>query len=215
MKRLMLTLALVGGFTALAEEAAPAPAAQPPAAIKRESHARPMRRGFDRRPPMMGMMHGRVRSFGKLADGRETKVFRLQGMGGLILDVSDYGGRLVRCYAPDKFGNLADVTLGWNTAAEYEKYGFSAGTLIGRYGNRIADGKFTLDGRDYQLPINEDKKTEATQRHCNLHGGPEGWDKKVWKVKPLRPGAVQGLELTYVSQDGEMGFPGTVTCKVT
>jgi len=215
MKRLMLTLALVGGFTALAEEAAPAPAAQPPAAAKREAHARPMRRGFDRRPSMMGLMHGRVRSFGKLADGRETKVYRLQGAGGLILDISDYGGRLVRCYAPDKFGNLADVTLGWNTAEEYEKYGFSAGTLIGRYGNRIADGKFTLDGQAYQLPINEDKKTEATQRHCNLHGGPEGWDKKIWKVKPLRQGPVQGLELTYVSQDGEMGFPGTVTCKVT
>ena len=215
MKRLMLTLALMGGFAALAEEAVPAPVPQPPAAMKREARARPMRRGFDRRSPMMGMMHGRVRSFGKLADGRETKVYRLQGMGGLILDISDYGGRLVRCYAPDKFGNLADVTLGWNTAAEYEKYGFSAGTLIGRYGNRIADGKFTLDGQEYQLPVNEDKKTEATQRHCNLHGGPEGWDKKVWKVKPLRQGPVQGLELTYVSQDGEMGFPGTVTCKVT
>ena len=106
MKRLMLTLALMGGFTALAQEAAPAPAAQPPATMKREAHARPMRRGFDRRPPMMGMMHGRVRSFGKLADGRETKVYRLQGMGGLILDISDYGGRLVRCYAPDRFGML-------------------------------------------------------------------------------------------------------------
>ena len=136
-------------------------------------------------------------------------------MGGLILDISDYGGRLVRCYAPDRHGNLADVTLGWNTAAEYEKYGFSMGTLIGRYGNRIADGKFTLDGKEYQLPINEDKKTAATQRHCNLHGGPDGWDKKIWNVKPLRMGPVQGLELTYVSQDGEMGFPGTVTCKVT
>ncbi|MBE6397535.1 MAG: galactose mutarotase [Lentisphaerae bacterium] len=156
-------------------------------------------------------MRGRVRSFGKLADGREAKVYRLRGVGGLILDISDYGGRLVRCYAPDRHGNLADVTLGWNTAAEYEKYGFSAGTLIGRYGNRIADGKFTLDGKEYQLPVNENKAA----RHCNLHGGPEGWDKKIWNVKPLRMGPIQGLELTYVSKDGEMGFPGTVTCKVT
>jgi aldose 1-epimerase len=159
----------------------------------------------------LGMMRSRVSDFGKLADGRETKVYRLRGLGGLILDVSNYGGRLVRCYAPDKYGNLADVTLGWNSAAEYEKYGFSAGTLIGRYGNRIAHGKFTLDGKEYQLPINENK----AKRHCNLHGGPQGWDKQIWDVKPLRLGQVQGLELTYVSKDGEMGFPGTVTCKVT
>jgi aldose 1-epimerase len=159
--------------------------------------------------------NGFVRSFGKLADGTEVKIYRLRGMGGLILDVSDYGGRVVRCYAPDKFGNLADVTLGWNTPGEYEKLGFSMGTLIGRYGNRIADGKFTLDGKEYQLPLNETTNNEKTQRHCNLHSGPEGWDKKVWKARPLRQGFVQGLELTYVSKDGEMGYPGTVTCKVT
>ena len=192
MKRLMLTLALMGGFTALAEEAAPVPAAQPAAAVKREARTRPMRRGIDRRAPMMGMMHGRVRSFGKLADGHETKIYRLQGAGGLILDVSDYGGRLVRCYAPDRHGNLADVTLGWNTAAEYEKYGFSAGTLIGRYGNRIADGKFTLDGQEYQLPVNEDKKTEATQRGHAAPLQPSWW--------PGRLGQ-EGLE-------GEAASPG-------
>ena len=129
--------------------------------------------------------------------------------------MSDYGGRLVRCYAPDKFGNLADVTLGWNTPAEYETLGFSMGTLIGRYGNRIAEGKFTLEGQTYQLPINEDKKTDATVRHCNLHGGPDGWDKKVWRARPLRMGPVAGVEFTYVSKDGEMGFPGNVVCKVT
>ena len=169
---------------------------------------------YERRGKMsgvMGMRGMRVRPFGKLADGTETHLYRLQGLGGLILDVSDYGGRLVRCYAPDKYGNLADVTLGWNTPGEYETLGFSMGTLIGRYGNRIADGKFTLEGKEYQLPINEEKD----KRHCNLHGGPDGWDKKVWTAKPLRMGPIQGLELTYVSKDGEMGFPGTVTCKVT
>ena len=81
-----------------------------------------------------------AKPFGKFADGTETKIYRLQSPDGLIIDVSDYGGRLVRCYAPDKFGNLADVTLGWNTPGEYEKNGFSMGTLIGRYGNRIAEG---------------------------------------------------------------------------
>ena len=148
--------------------------------------------------------------FGRLSDGRETRVFRLAGAGGLIVDVSDYGGRVVRVYAPDRFGNLADVTLGWNTAAEYEKFGFSMGTLIGRYGNRIAHGRFTLDGRVVQLPVNEVTAT----RHCNLHGGPLGWDTKVWEARCFREGDVPGIELKYTSADGEMGFPGTVVCKV-
>ena len=160
---------------------------------------------------------GAAKDFGKLSDGRTAKIWRIGGADGIVVDVSDYGGRVVRVYVPDRHGNLADVALGWNTAAEYEKYGFSMGTLIGRYGNRIKDGRFTLDGKEYQLPINEDKKNEATQRNCNLHGGPEGWDSKVWKVKPLKklPKGSSGLELTYVSKDGEMGFPGKVSVKVT
>ena len=213
MKRIMTTvLAAACGIACMAQEA---PAAAPNAGGQRAN--RPHRMRMEHSQRMMRGMRGGVeaRPFGKLADGKETTIYRLRGLGGLILDITDYGGRLVRCYAPDKYGNLADVTLGWNTPGEYEKLGFSMGTLIGRYGNRIADGKFKLDGQEYQLPINEDKKTEATQRHCNLHGGPEGWDKKVWKARPLRMGPIQGLELTYVSKDGEMGFPGTVTCKVT
>ena len=210
MKRLTTALAMAGSIAAMAQATAPE-VARPAGPQAKETRPRFSRRSMDR-GQMPGMVQrGRVRSFGKLADGSEAKLYRLQGAGGLILDISDYGGRLVRCYAPDRHGNLADVTLGWNTAEEYDKYGFSAGTLIGRYGNRIADGKFTLDGKEYQLPINEDKAA----RHCNLHGGPDGWDKKLWKVKPIRRGPVQGLELTYVSQDGQMGCPGTVTCKVT
>ena len=209
MKKLMMAIALMGSVACMAQAPVKkAPRGERPNAEQRRAMMRQMRM---RQGQGLGMMRGRVSDFGKLADGRETKVYRLRGLGGLILDVSNYGGRLVRCYAPDKYGNLADVTLGWNSAAEYEKYGFSAGTLIGRYGNRIAHGKFTLDGKEYQLPINENK----AKRHCNLHAGPQGWDKQIWDVKPLRLGPVQGLELTYVSKDGEMGFPGTVTCKVT
>ena len=218
MNKLMTTvLAAACGIACIAQEVS----AQAPKAdgskIDAQRAERLQRARMERRPHMMRGMRGGIeaRPFGKLADGKETTIYRLKGLGGIILDITDYGGRLVRCYAPDKYGNLADVTLGWNTPGEYETLGFSMGTLIGRYGNRIADGKFKLDGQEYQLPINEDKKTETTQRHCNLHGGPEGWDKKVWKARPLRMGPVQGLELTYVSKDGEMGFPGTVTCKVT
>ncbi len=169
---------------------------------------RAMKQGRRAMPPAAQSARGKV--FGRLSNGQEAKIWRLTGRGGLILDVTDYGGRLVRAYAPDKFGNLADVTLGWNTPQEYEKYGFSMGTLIGRYGNRIADGKFTLDGAEYQLPVNEKKAA----RNCNLHGGPEGWDTKIWQAKYMR-GPVPSIEFTYVSKDGEMGFPGTVTAKVT
>ena len=169
---------------------------------------RAMKQGRRAMPPAAQSARGKV--FGRLSNGQEAKIWRLTGRGGLILEVTDYGGRLVRAYAPDKFGNLADITLGWNTPQEYEKYGFSMGTLIGRYGNRIADGKFTLDGAEYQLPVNE----KTASRNCNLHGGPEGWDTKIWQAKYMR-GPVPSIEFTYVSKDGEMGFPGTVTAKVT
>ena len=211
-----ICLALAAGVCVAQEAPAPAPAKKAPeAALRRPGMFRHGQRPGGMHQYGSRMRSGFVRSFGKLADGTEVKIYRLRGMGGLILDVSDYGGRLVRCYAPDRHGNLADVTLGWNTPGEYEKLGFSMGTLIGRYGNRIKDGKFTLEGKEYQLPLNETTNNEKTQRHCNLHSGPEGWDKKVWEVRPLRQGFVQGLELTYVSKDGEMGFPGTVRCKVT
>ncbi len=222
MKRLIIAMACAACAGLVLAEDAPkaapaAPKADPAArraefAARRAARARRMHDGY---APMRGRSV-EARPWGKLADGTEVKLYRLVSPGGLILDVSDYGGRVVRCYAPDKHGNLADVTLGWNTPGEYETLGFSMGTLIGRYGNRIADGKFTLDGKEYTLPINEDKMTEATQRHCTLHGGPQGWDKKVWKAMPMPSrGPVQGIVFSYVSADGEMGFPGKVTCRVT
>lgn len=153
-----------------------------------------------------------AKPFGVTARGEKVSLYTLKGAGGLTLEVTDFGGRLVRCWAPDKNGKLADVTLGWNTVAEYEKNGFSMGTLIGRYGNRIRDGKFMLDGKAIQLPVNEVK---PAPRHCNLHGGPDGWDTKVWTAVPFSISNAVGLTLTLVSPDGDMGFPGTVTCKVT
>jgi len=154
--------------------------------------------------------------FGVTASGEKATLYTLESKGGLKVEITDFGGRLVRCWAPDRDGKLADVTLGFNTVAEYEKNGFSMSTLIGRFGNRIKDGKFTLDGKEYQLPINESK---PAPRHNNIHGGPVGWDARVWKARPFAEGPcgnkVQGLELTLVSPDGDQGFPGTVTCKVT
>ena len=158
--------------------------------------------------------------FGVTAKGEKCSRYTIRGAGGLKLEVTDFGGRVLRCWAPDKDGKLADVTLGWNTVGEYEKNGFSMGTLIGRFGNRIADGKFTLDGKEYQLPVNE---VTPAPRHCNLHSGPKGWDAKVWKAEPILEtparndikASYAGLKLSLVSPDGDMGFPGTVKCTVT
>ena len=150
-----------------------------------------------------------VRPFGVTKFGEKASLYILKGPDGLVLEVTDFGGRLVRCWAPGRDGKKADVTLGWNTVGEYETLGFSMGTLIGRYGNRIADGKFALDGKVWQLQINE---TNPAPRHCNLHGGPDGWDSKVWKASEYDG---KRLVLTLVSPDGDMGFPGTVTMKVT
>lgn len=192
---------LSGAVLAQAEDAAQA-----------EKRLKARARRAEMRQRAGGMMRARsVKSFGKLADGREAKIWRIQGRGGLALDVTDYGGRVVRVYAPDRHGNLADVTLGWNTPAEYEKYGFSMGTIIGRFGNRIAAGKFKLEDKEYQLAINENK----AKRYCNLHGGPDGWDKRIWKAKLLREGPVQGIAFSLESPDGDMGFPGKVNITVT
>ena len=218
MKRLLIALACAACAGLVSAQEAPKAAAPAPTAKAADSAAKQHVRRHARHNGefMRGRRTIEAKTWGRLADGTEVKIYRLVSPGGLIIDVSDYGGRLVRCYAPDKFGNLADVTLGWNTPGEYETLGFSMGTLIGRYGNRIADGKFTLNGKEYTLPINEDKKTAATQRHCNLHGGPEGWDKKVWKAMPMPSrGPVQGIVFSYVSADGELGFPGKVNCRVT
>ena len=151
-----------------------------------------------------------AQDFGKLSDGTETKLYTLEGKGGLRVDVTDYGAKIVRVFAPDRDGKLADVALGWNTAAEYEKGGFSMGTQIGRFGNRIADGTFKLDGKEYVLNINEKTAT----RNCNLHGGPKGWDSKLWKAEPFKDGDIAGIKLSLVSPDGDMGFPGKVEVSV-
>ena len=151
------------------------------------------------------------RPFGVTSKGEQTTIWTVRSKSGLVMEFADYGARLVRAYAPDRHGNLADVALGWNTVGEYERYGFSMGTVIGRYGNRIADGRFTLDGVVYSLPVNEN----GNGRHCNLHGGPDGWDKKVWKARPFAEGDVKGIAFSYVSADGEMGFPGKVEATVT
>ena len=150
--------------------------------------------------------------WGVSEQGEKAHLWTVRGVDGLEVVFSDYGARIVQCWAPCKLGFKADVVMGWNTLKEYEVNGFFAGATIGRYANRIRDGKFTIDGVEYQLPLCE---TSPAPRHCNLHGGPVGWDKKVWAAMPFSEGDSRGIVFTLLSPDGDMGFPGTVTAKVT
>lgn len=143
--------------------------------------------------------------YGKMPDGTPVDVYVLKNAHGMEAHILTYGGAVASLTAPDRKGAFADVVLGMDTLDGYMHQSVFFGALIGRYGNRIAHGKFPLDGKTYTLPNNDGPNT--------LHGGPQGFDKKVWKARPVS--GASAIELTYVSQDGEEGFPGTLSAKVT
>ncbi|WP_316838541.1 aldose epimerase family protein [Pedobacter gandavensis] len=143
-------------------------------------------------------------AFEKTVDGKEVKLFSLQNKNGAKALISNYGGRLVALLVPDKNNKLQDVVAGFSTLEGYQQSTEPYfGATIGRYGNRIAKGKFTLDGKNYQLFTNNGVNT--------LHGGKKGFQDVVWEAKQLDP---QTLELSYLSKDMEEGFPGNLKVKV-
>lgn len=144
--------------------------------------------------------------FGKLADGTEIHRWSLEN-GGTRLKVLSYGGIVQSLEIPDGEGRYANVSLGFDTVEDYVAASPYFGALIGRYGNRIGKGRFTLDGTSYQLSVNDGENS--------LHGGSAGFDKAVWDVEPFTRGSDVGLVLQHTSADGEMGFPGTLSTKVT
>ena len=138
-------------------------------------------------------------------DGKPTALYVLTNQQGAEACVTNWGGRLVSVMVPDKNGKLTDVVLGYDNIDQYvANPDNNYGGLIGRYGNRIANAKFTLDGAEYNLPQNNNG-------HC-LHGGSKGYHAVVWDAKQIDN---QTLELTYLSPDGEAGFPGNLSVKVT
>jgi aldose 1-epimerase len=146
-------------------------------------------------------------SFGKTPDGKDVDIYTLKSKGGAEARVISYGGIVVSLKVPDREGRLADVVLGFNDMEGYEGAGSTYfGALIGRYANRIAKGRFTLDGVEYKLATNNGPN--------HLHGGVVGFDKVLWDVKPLKVRGGEALELTYVSRDGEEGYPGTLRVRV-
>jgi aldose 1-epimerase len=143
--------------------------------------------------------------FGQTPDGTPVEIYRLQNANGCEARIMTYGGIVQSLKVPDKNGHFGDIVLGYDDLNGYVTNSPYFGALIGRYGNRIANGKFTLDGKEYTLDINNSPN--------NLHGGPLGFDKKVWKATPFMTADGPALQLTYISKDGEEGFPGNL--KVT
>ncbi|WP_175630788.1 aldose epimerase family protein [Bacteroides acidifaciens] len=136
-------------------------------------------------------------------NGKKTDLFTLRNKNNMEVCITNFGGRIVSVMVPDKDGQMRDVVLGFDSIQDYISKPSDFGASIGRYANRINQGKFTLDGVEYQLPCNN-------YGHC-LHGGPQGFQYRVFDAVQPNP---QEVELTYVAKDGEEGFPGNITCKV-
>jgi aldose 1-epimerase len=149
-----------------------------------------------------------VRSeFGKTQDGKAVDLYTLTNRHGLVAKVTNYGGILTELHVPDKSGQNGNVVLGFATLDKYVAGHPFFGATTGRVANRIAKGKFTLDGKEYTLFVNNGPNS--------LHGGKVGFDKKVWDAEPVDTKDGPAVRLRYVSPDGEEGYPGTLTTTVT
>ena len=145
--------------------------------------------------------------FGTTADGQAVDLYTLTNASGMQAAITNYGGIIVSLKVPDRQGKLADVVLGFDTLKGYLDKPPYFGAIVGRYGNRIANGKFRLDGHEYTLAQNDHEN--------HLHGGLRGFDKVVWDVKAAVDGKEPELVLHYVSKDGEEGYPGNLDVTIT
>ena len=145
--------------------------------------------------------------FGQLASRQAVELFTLQNAHGIQVGVTNYGGIITSIRTPDRTGKFADIVLGYDDLAGYVRSSPYFGAIVGRFANRIARGRFTLDGQTYSLAINNGPNS--------LHGGLRGFDKVVWTAKPFRNQDGEGVALEYTSPDGEEGYPGTLRARVT
>jgi len=143
-------------------------------------------------------------AYQRTINGKQTNLYQLNNKKGAVVQITNYGGRIMSIVVPDKNGKPTDVALGYDSVQSNQKKGEPFfGALIGRYGNRIAKGKFNVAGKPYQVQVNDGVNT--------LHGGTDGFYSKVWDAKKIND---QTLEMTYLSKDGEAGYPGNVNVKV-
>ncbi len=146
-------------------------------------------------------------AYGTTQDGRAVDLYTLTNSHGVEVKAITFGGIITSLQVPDKNGKMADVVLGFDKLGPYEENKPYFGAIIGRYGNRIANGEFKLDGKTYQLPKNDGPNT--------LHGGTKGFNKVLWKAEPFEKKDSAGVIFTYTSPDGDQGFPGNLKTKVT
>jgi len=147
-------------------------------------------------------------SFGQTPDGRQVDLYTLANANGLRARIINYGAILVSLEVPDRNGNPADIVLGYDNLDEYLNRGGLFGAVVGRYANRIGGAKFVLDGVEYELVANN--------RPNHIHGGKIGFAKVVWRLEDIKAEDRQAsVKLSYVSQDGEEGYPGNLACSVT
>jgi aldose 1-epimerase len=146
-------------------------------------------------------------AFHRVIDGSQVGLYTLKNANGLEANITNYGGIVVSLLVPEKGGRLGDVVLGYDNLNDYIGNKHYFGALIGRYGNRIAKGRFTIEGAEYQLARNNGSNA--------LHGGRKGLDKVVWEAEKIDAGDGPALKLTYSSKDGEENYPGTLHCSVT
>jgi aldose 1-epimerase len=145
--------------------------------------------------------------FGVLADGREVHEYTLSNSTGMSAKFIDYGATITSLSVPDRDGNIQDVVLGYDSLSGYVNGTAYFGAVVGRYGNRIGKGQFQLDGQSYQVTVNNGEN--------HLHGGKIGFNKVLWETVVLQDSETPAIRFRYVSPDGEEGYPGTVTLKVT
>ena len=148
-----------------------------------------------------------VADFGATADGVAVEEYTLTNANGMVVKILTYGGTLREVVVPDRDGNLANVNLGFDNMADYEAMSPYFGCITGRYANRIALGKFTIDGVEYSLAINNDPNA--------LHGGLKGFDKVVWAAEEVESDEGLAVQFSYLSPDMEEGYPGNLDVKVT
>jgi aldose 1-epimerase len=150
-------------------------------------------------------------AFGTDKDGNAASLFTLLNPNGLTMKVSDYGCTVTSLSVPDKEGNMADVVLGYDSLDDYIKGSPYFGCVVGRYGNRIAKGAFSLDGKTYSLVTNN----EPAGIPCHLHGGAIGFDKVIWDADAIVRGENVGVVFRHISPDGDEGYPGALDMTVT
>jgi aldose 1-epimerase len=153
-------------------------------------------------------MNAHTDTFGQMPDGTQVHLYTLSSPNGATAKITNYGAILVSLDVPDRDGTLADVTLGYDNLDDYLERGSFFGATVGRYANRIGGAKFVLDGVEYQLAANNGPN--------HLHGGNKGFDKVIWRLEDINAeGDEAFVKLTYVSEDGEEGYPGNLACSVT